>query len=217
MLLAGKRALLFGYGDVGKGSAQSLRQEAVIVRIVEVDPICAMQACMDGYEVVSPYKGGLNTGNAKDLDVALLSNTDLVVTATGNTHVCDANILKALKRGAVVCNIGHFDNEIDTAYMRANWRWTRSRTGSIRSIAATAGRLRSCCPRAGWVSAARWASVARDEQFVANQVLRRCTLRTAGRSAAESARADHHRGTAEETRRRGGAIDGGRLRRRRRA
>jgi adenosylhomocysteinase len=125
MLLAGKRALLFGYGDVGKGSAQSLRQEAVIVRIVEVDPICAMQACMDGYEVVSPYKGGLNTGNAKDLDLALLSNTDLVVTATGNTHVCDANILKALKRGAVVCNIGHFDNEIDTAFMRKAWRWEK--------------------------------------------------------------------------------------------
>jgi adenosylhomocysteinase len=125
MLLAGKRALLFGYGDVGKGSAQSLRQEGVIVRIVEVDPICAMQACMDGFEVVSPYKGGINTGNAKDLDTALLSSTDLVVTATGNTHVCDANILKAIKRGAVVCNIGHFDNEIDTAFMRKSWRWEK--------------------------------------------------------------------------------------------
>ena len=125
MLLAGKRALLFGYGDVGKGSAQSLRQEGVIVRIVEVDPICAMQACMDGFEVVSPYKGGLNTGNTKDLDTALLSSTDLVVTATGNTHVCDAHILKAIKRGAVVCNIGHFDNEIDTAFMRKSWRWEK--------------------------------------------------------------------------------------------
>ncbi len=55
MLLAGKRALVIGYGDVGKGSAQSLRQEGMIVRVAEVDPICAMQACMDGYEVVSPY------------------------------------------------------------------------------------------------------------------------------------------------------------------
>ena len=125
MLLAGKRALLVGYGDVGKGSAQSLRQEGMIVRVVEVDPICAMQACMDGYEVVSPYIGGLNTGDAKDLDTQLLGNTDLVVTATGNSNVCDANMLKALKRGAVVCNIGHFDNEIDTAFMRKVWRWEK--------------------------------------------------------------------------------------------
>ena len=62
MLLAGRRALVIGYGDVGKGSAQSLRQEGMIVRVAEIDPICAMQACMDGYEVVSPYLDGLNTG-----------------------------------------------------------------------------------------------------------------------------------------------------------
>src|SRR5690606_21425114 len=62
MLLAGKKALVLGYGDVGKGSAQSLRQEGMIVKITEIDPICAMQACMDGYEVVSPYIDGNNTG-----------------------------------------------------------------------------------------------------------------------------------------------------------
>ncbi|WP_026375905.1 adenosylhomocysteinase [Aestuariibacter salexigens] len=122
-LLSGKKALVIGYGDVGKGSALSLRQEGMIVKVTEIDPICAMQACMDGFEVVSPYKGGNNTGNAADVDTALLQNTDLLVTTTGNVNVCDANMLGALKAGAVVCNIGHFDNEIDTAYMRKNWRW----------------------------------------------------------------------------------------------
>ena len=123
MLMAGKRALVIGYGDVGKGSAQSLRQEGMIVRISEVDPICAMQACMDGYEVVSPYNDGVNTGNAEDIDLRLMHDTDLVVTCTGNANVCDAAMLQTIKSGAVICNIGHFDNEIDTAYMRENWRW----------------------------------------------------------------------------------------------
>ena len=122
-LLAGKKALVIGYGDVGKGSAQSLRQEGMIVRITEVDPICAMQACMDGFELVSPYRGGVNDGSEECVDAALLGNIDLLVTATGNYNVCDANMLKALKNGAVVCNIGHFDNEIDTAFMRRNWQW----------------------------------------------------------------------------------------------
>jgi len=125
MLLAGRRALVIGYGDVGKGSAQSLRQEGMIVRVAEIDPICAMQACMDGYEVVSPYLDGLNTGRIEDIDTRLLGNTDLVVTCTGNSNVCDVSMLKTLKRGAVVCNIGHFDNEIDTAYMRNHWRWDK--------------------------------------------------------------------------------------------
>jgi adenosylhomocysteinase len=125
MLLAGRRALVIGYGDVGKGSAQSLRQEGMIVRVAEIDPICAMQACMDGYEVVSPYLDGLNTGRIEDIDKRLLGSTDLVVTCTGNSNVCDESMLKTLKRGAVVCNIGHFDNEIDTAFMRANWRWDK--------------------------------------------------------------------------------------------
>ncbi len=123
MLLSGKRALVLGYGDVGKGSAQSLRQEGMIVRVVEVDPICAMQACMDGYEVVSPYNNGVNTGQLKDVNTRLLQDTDVLVTCTGNADVCDRNLLQAIKKGAIVCNIGHFDNEIDTAYMRENWRW----------------------------------------------------------------------------------------------
>ena len=122
-LMAGKKALVIGYGDVGKGSAASLRQEGMIVKVTEVDPICAMQACMDGYEVVSPYLNGQNDGTLASVNRELLATTDLLVTATGNLNVCDANMLNCLKRGAVVCNIGHFDNEIDTAYMRQNWRW----------------------------------------------------------------------------------------------
>jgi len=122
-LLAGKKALVIGYGDVGKGSAQSLRQEGMIVKISEIDPICAMQACMDGFEVVSPYKNGVNTGKVEETNQQLLGHTDLVVTTTGNLNVCDSSMLRALKCGAVVCNIGHFDNEIDTAYMRKNWEW----------------------------------------------------------------------------------------------
>ena len=125
MLLAGKRALVIGYGDVGKGSTQSLRQEGMIVRVAEIDPICGMQACMDGFEVVSPFRNGLNTGRLADIDARLMGETDLVVTCTGNTNVCDAAMLQALKPGAVVANIGHFDNEIDTRYMRDNWRWEK--------------------------------------------------------------------------------------------
>ena len=122
-LLAGRKALVLGYGDVGKGSAQSLRQEGMIVKVAEIDPICAMQACMDGYEVVSPYKEGNNTGKAEDLNQGLLKELDLVVTATGNKDVVDLNMLKALKNQACVCNIGHFDHEIDTAGLKKEFSW----------------------------------------------------------------------------------------------
>jgi len=118
MLMSGKKALLIGYGDVGKGSAMSLRQEGMIVKITEVDPICAFQACMDGFEVVSPYIDGINTGSMDCINKELLSTTDLI-----NTNVCDSAMLRCLKAGSLVCNIGHFDNEIDTLYMRENWKW----------------------------------------------------------------------------------------------
>ena len=123
ILMAGKKALVIGYGDVGKGSAQSLRQEGMIVKISEIDPICAMQACMDGFEVVSPYRNGINTGTVDGINKELLTTTDLIVTTTGNINVCDRAMLETLKSGAVVCNIGHFDNEIDTQFMRNNWNW----------------------------------------------------------------------------------------------
>jgi adenosylhomocysteinase len=128
MLMAGKKALVIGYGDVGKGSAQSLRQEGMIVKISEIDPICAMQACMDGFEVVSPYsKNGTNIGDddgiTDGINSELMRTTDLLVTTTGNISVCDKSMLKTIKNGSVVCNIGHFDNEIDTQFMRDNWEW----------------------------------------------------------------------------------------------
>jgi adenosylhomocysteinase len=123
MFLSSKKALVIGYGDVGKGSSLSLAQEGMIVRVVESDPICAMQACMDGFEVVSSYKNGVVTRNVKDINVGVLSDTDLVVTATGNVNVCDEAMLKSLKNTCVVCNIGHFDNEIDTTFMRKKWYW----------------------------------------------------------------------------------------------
>ena len=125
VLLAGKKALVVGYGDVGKGSAASLRQEGMIVRIVEIDPICAMQACMDGFEVVAPYRDGDNTGSSNDIDPHVMGTTDLIVTCTGNTHVCDEAMLRTVKAGCIVCNIGHFDNEIDTDFMREEWEWIR--------------------------------------------------------------------------------------------
>ena len=114
---------MIGYGDVGKGSAQSLRQEGMIVRVVEVDPICAMQACMDGFSLVSCYKDGVVTGKNDDINLSILEDTDVLVTSTGNVNVCDSAMLSNLKNGAVVCNIGHFDTEIDTAYMKDKWYW----------------------------------------------------------------------------------------------
>ena len=128
MLLAGKRALVIGYGDVGKGSADSLMQQKMIVEITEVDPICAMQACFDGYSVVSAYKGGVVDDKGKNLDSNLLRKYDLVVTTTGNINVLDKFMLDALKSGCVVCNIGHFDNEIDVNYLK-KFEWYEIKPG----------------------------------------------------------------------------------------
>ncbi len=122
-LLAGKKALVIGYGDVGKGSALSLRQEGMIVKVSEIDPICAMQACMDGYEVVSPFINGVNNNDLASIDKQLLGSIDLLVTTTGNTNVCNKFMLQSIKSGAVVCNIGHFDNEIDTKFLRTEYEW----------------------------------------------------------------------------------------------
>jgi adenosylhomocysteinase len=99
VMLAGKTALVLGYGDVGKGSAQSLRVQGCRVRIAEIDPICALQACMEGYEVVT----------LEDV----LETTDIFVTATGNCDIITAEHMKQMKDKAIVGNIGHFDNEID--------------------------------------------------------------------------------------------------------
>jgi adenosylhomocysteinase len=114
---------VLGYGGVGKGSAASLRQEGMIVKITEIDPICAMQACMDGFEVVSPFIAGVNTGETSCINTLLMGTTDIIVITAGNTNMCDENMLKTIKYGALVCNIGHFEIEIDTAFMRAKWKF----------------------------------------------------------------------------------------------
>ncbi len=109
VMLAGKVAIVCGYGDVGKGSAQSLRGAGARVLVTEVDPICALQAAMDGYEVVT-------------LEDAA-HRADIVVTATGNKDVVTLDDIRNLKDMAIVCNIGHFDNEIQVAELR-NFKWT---------------------------------------------------------------------------------------------
>ncbi len=128
MLLAGKKALVIGYGDVGKGSADSLLQQKMIVDVTEVDPICAMQACFDGFSVVSAYKDGNVKTDGSNLDYDLLKKYDLVVTTTGNINVLDKFMLEALSSGCVVCNIGHFDNEIDIAFLRT-FEWFEVKPG----------------------------------------------------------------------------------------
>jgi len=104
VMVAGKVALVLGYGDVGKGCAQALRGLGAAVWITEIDPICALQASMEGYRVVS-------------MDEAA-SNVDIFVTATGNYHVIQHQHMLQMKDQAIVCNIGHFDNEIDVASLR---------------------------------------------------------------------------------------------------
>ena len=128
MLLSGKKALVIGYGDVGKGSADSLKQQKMIVDVTEIDPICAMQACFDGYSVVSAYKNGNTSNDGTNLDKKLMKKYDLVVTTTGNINVLDRFMLDALKSGCVICNIGHFDNEIDVTYLKS-FEWYEVKPG----------------------------------------------------------------------------------------
>jgi len=128
MLLSGKKALVIGYGDVGKGSADSLKQQKMIVDVTEIDPICAMQACFDGFCVVSAYKDGEVTSDGTNLNKELLAKYDLVVTTTGNVNVLDKFMLDALKSGCVICNIGHFDNEIDINHLKI-YEWYEVKPG----------------------------------------------------------------------------------------
>ncbi len=108
VMIAGKVAVICGYGDVGKGSAQALRSLSAQVWVTEVDPICALQAAMEGYRVVT-------------MDEAA-SQGDIFVTATGNYHVITHAHMKAMKNNAIVCNIGHFDNEIDVSSLN-DYQW----------------------------------------------------------------------------------------------
>ena len=116
VMIAGKVALVCGYGDVGKGSAQALRALSAQVWVTEVDPICALQAAMEGYRVVT-------------MDYAA-DKADIFVSATGNFHVITHDHMKKMKDQAIVCNIGHFDNEIDIASL-AQYQWVKSSRRSI--------------------------------------------------------------------------------------
>jgi len=111
VMMAGKVAVVAGYGDVGKGSAESLRSSGVRVIVTEIDPICALQAAMEGFEV-------------KKLSTAI-AEADIVVTCTGNCNIVRGEHFKLLKDKAIVCNIGHFDNEIDMAWLNGHYGDTK--------------------------------------------------------------------------------------------
>jgi len=115
VMLAGKVACVAGFGDVGKGSAASLRQGGARVMVTEIDPICALQAAMEGYEVVTMEEA--------------VKRCDIFVTATGNEDVITAEHMKAMKPMAIVCNIGHFDSEIQIAALD-NYKWTEVKPGT---------------------------------------------------------------------------------------
>ena len=111
LMLAGKRVVVCGYGDVGKGTAASFRGAGSIVTVTEVDPICALQAAMDGFEV-------------KKLET-VVSKSDIVITTTGNKDIVQARHFEAMKDKTIVCNIGHFDNEIDIAWLNDTYGATK--------------------------------------------------------------------------------------------
>jgi len=111
VMLAGKRVVVAGYGDVGKGTAASFKGAGSIVSITEIDPICALQASMDGYEV-------------KKMST-LISNADIVITATGNKNIVISDHFLSMKDKTIVCNIGHFDNEIDMEWLNDNYGHTK--------------------------------------------------------------------------------------------
>ncbi|GAB4508217.1 MAG: adenosylhomocysteinase [Allomuricauda sp.] len=110
-MLAGKRVVVAGYGDVGKGTAASFRGAGAIVTVTEIDPICALQACMDGFEV-------------KKLE-SVVPTADIVITSTGNKDIIREEHFRAMKDKAIVCNIGHFDNEIDMAWLNGSYGDTK--------------------------------------------------------------------------------------------
>ncbi len=111
LMLAGKRVVVCGYGDVGKGTAASFKGAGSIVTVTEIDPICALQAAMDGFEV-------------KKLDT-VVGNADIVITTTGNKDIVQSRHFEKMKDKTVVCNIGHFDNELDMAWLNKNYGHTK--------------------------------------------------------------------------------------------
>ena len=136
MLIGGKVAVVCGYGDVGKGCAESLRGQGARVIVTEIDPICALQAAMDGYQVAT----------LEDV----VDTADIFVTATGNRDIITAEHMSRMKHQAIVGNIGHFDNEIDMAGLAKIPGRPPGRTSSRRSTSGPSptGTPSSCCPRA---------------------------------------------------------------------
>ena len=112
IMMAGKRVVVAGYGDVGKGTVASFKGAGAIVTVVEIDPICALQASMDGFEVKKMK--------------TVINNADIIVTATGNKDILKEEHFKSMKDKAIVCNIGHFDNEIDMAWLNENYGHTKN-------------------------------------------------------------------------------------------
>ncbi len=110
-MLAGKKVVVAGYGDVGKGTAASFKGAGAIVTVTEIDPICALQACMDGFEV-------------KKMET-VVGNADIVITTTGNKDIIQESTFRAMKDKVIVCNIGHFDNEIDMAWLNKTYGNTK--------------------------------------------------------------------------------------------
>ena len=173
VMVAGKVALVAGYGDVGKGSAQALRALSAQVWVTEIDPICALQAAMEGYRVVT-------------MDYAA-DKADIFVTATGNIDVITHDHMKRMKNNAIVCNIGHFDNEIDVAALKQyTWENIKPQVDHVifpdgkRIILLAEGRLVNLGLR-------HRASVVRDELVVrqpgdgADRAVDRCARPAAGR------------------------------------
>ncbi len=111
IMIAGKRVIIAGYGDVGKGTAASFNGAGAIVTVTEIDPICALQASMDGYEVKKMK--------------TVIQNADIIVTATGNKDILNEEHFRLMKDKAIVCNIGHFDNEIDMAWLNENYGYSK--------------------------------------------------------------------------------------------
>ena len=124
VMMSGKVAIVAGFGDVGKGSAASLRQSGARVMVTEADPICALQAAMEGYEVVLMEES--------------ISKADIVVTATGNKDIVTADHMRNMKDRAILCNIGHFDNEIQVDALK-NYKWTEVKP-QVHEIELTGGK-----------------------------------------------------------------------------
>jgi adenosylhomocysteinase len=135
VMIAGKVAVVAGYGDVGKGSAQALRALSAQVWVTEIDPINALQAAMEGYKVVT-------------MEYAA-DKADIFVTTTGNRDVITFEHMKAMKDQAIVCNIGHFDNEIQVAKLEEHCQWEEIKPQVDHVIFPTAS-ASSCWPRAAW-------------------------------------------------------------------